>query len=32
MAAEIVKIEGNQYFYTSLLNNKTGNGSFTKVN
>ena len=31
LTAEIVKIDGNKYFYTSRLNNKTGNGSFTKV-
>ena len=31
LTAEIIKIEGNQYFYTSVLNNKTGNGSFKKV-
>lgn len=31
LTAEIVKIDGNKYFYTFRLNNKTGNGSFTKV-
>ncbi|MEE9408973.1 MAG: hypothetical protein V3V28_12960 [Polaribacter sp.] len=29
---EIIKIKGNEYFYTILLNNKTGKGSFKKVN
>ncbi|WP_157663331.1 hypothetical protein [Polaribacter sp. SA4-12] len=28
----IVKIEGDEYFYTSILNKKTGKGSFKKVN
>lgn len=31
LTAEIVKINGNEYFYTSILNNKTGKGSFKKV-
>lgn len=31
LTAEITKIEGDEYFYTSLLNNKKGSGSFKKV-
>lgn len=31
LTAEIVKVEGDQYYYTSVFNNKTGNGSFKKV-
>ena len=31
LTAEIVKIKGDEYFYTSLLNNKEGSGSFKKV-
>ena len=32
LTSKIVKIEGNEYFYTSILNKKTGKGSFKKVN
>lgn len=32
LTSRIVKIEGNEYFYTSILNKKTGKGSFKKVN
>lgn len=31
LTAEITKIEGDEYFYTSFLNNKKGSGSFKKV-
>ena len=31
LTAEIVKIKGNEYFYSSFLNNKIGKGSFKKV-
>ncbi|WP_298882852.1 hypothetical protein [uncultured Polaribacter sp.] len=31
LTAEIVKIKGDEYFYTSRFNNKTGKGSFKKV-
>ena len=31
LIAKITKIKGDEYFYTSRLNNKTGNGSFKKV-
>ena len=31
LTAQITEIKGNQYFYTSLLNNKTLSGSFTKM-
>lgn len=31
LKATITKIEGNQYFYNSTFNNKTGNGSFKKL-
>ncbi|ARV15641.1 hypothetical protein [Polaribacter sp. SA4-12] len=31
LTAEITKIEGDEYFYTSVLNNKKGSGSFKKV-
>ncbi len=32
LTSRIDKIEGNQYFYTSILNQKTLKGSFQKVN
>lgn len=32
LTAEITKIKDNQYFYTFRLNDKTGSGSFTKMN
>lgn len=31
LTATITQIKGNQYFYKSTFNNKTGNGSFKKV-
>ena len=31
LTAEITKIEGDEYFYASVLNNKKGSGSFKKV-
>jgi hypothetical protein len=32
LTSKIVKIEGNEYFYTSILNKKMGKGSFKKMN
>lgn len=31
LTAKITKIKGDEYFYTSRFNNKTGSGSFKKV-
>ena len=31
LTSRIVKIEGNEYFYTFILNKKTGKGSFKKI-
>jgi len=32
LTSKIVKIEGGEYFYTSILNKKKGKGSFKKIN
>lgn len=31
LTSRIVKIEGNEYFYSFILNKKTGKGSFKKI-
>ena len=31
LTSEITKIKGDEFFYTSILNNKKGSGSFKKV-